>query len=95
MYAQGRDWVAQVQPRTLWDLYCGVGGFALHAAQVMHGEVTGIEISAEAIRSAQRTVAEQGFEGVKFAAGDAAEFAVECPRNPRDAGGKPAQARYW
>ena len=36
MYAQGREWVAQVQPRTLWDLYCGVGGFALHAAQVMH-----------------------------------------------------------
>ena len=52
MYAQGREWVGQVQPRTLWDLYCGVGGFALHAAQMMHGEVTGIEISAEAIRSA-------------------------------------------
>ena len=28
MYAQGREWVGQVQPRTLWDLYCGVGGFA-------------------------------------------------------------------
>ncbi|WP_424823571.1 methyltransferase domain-containing protein, partial [Rothia aeria] len=82
MYAQGREWVGQVQPRTLWDLYCGVGGFALHAAQVMHGEVTGIEISAEAIRSAQRTVAEQGLEGVKFAAGDATEFAVNAREIP-------------
>ena len=82
MYAQGREWVAQVQPHTLWDLYCGVGGFALHAAQVMNGEVTGIEISAEAIRSAQRTVAEQGLEGVKFAAGDATEFAVKARKTP-------------
>ena len=82
MYAQGREWVGQVQPRTLWDLYCGVGGFALHAAQVMHGEVTGIEISAEAIRSAQRTVTEQGLEGVKFAAGDATEFAVNARETP-------------
>jgi len=82
MYVQGREWVGQVQPRTLWDLYCGVGGFALHAAQVMHGEVTGIEISAEAIRSAQRTVAEQGLEGVKFAAGDATEVAVNARETP-------------
>ena len=82
MYVQGREWVGQVQPRTLWDLYCGVGGFALHAAQVMHGEVTGIEISAEAIRSAQRTVAEQGLKGVKFAAGDATEFAVNAREIP-------------
>ena len=95
MYAQGREWVEQVQPRTLWDLYCGVGGFALHAAQVMHGEVTGIEISAEAIRSAQRTVAEQGLKGVKFAAGGCDRVRRERPRNPRDAGGEPAQARYW
>ena len=61
----------------------------------MHGEVTGIEISAEAIRSAQRTVTEQRLEGVKFAAGDATEFAVNAHGNPRDAGDKPAPARYW
>ena len=49
MYAQGREWVREVAPRSLWDLYCGVGGFALHAASVMDGgSVTGIEISAEA-----------------------------------------------
>ena len=26
--AQGREWVREVAPRSLWDLYCGAGGFA-------------------------------------------------------------------
>ncbi|WP_326502723.1 23S rRNA (uracil(747)-C(5))-methyltransferase RlmC [Rothia nasimurium] len=78
LYRQGQEWVAKAQPGTLWDLYCGVGGFALHAAQVM-GEgstVTGIEVSAEAIESARRTVAEYGLDGITFAAGDATTFAL-------------------
>ncbi|NLA65127.1 MAG: methyltransferase domain-containing protein [Leucobacter sp.] len=32
LYAQVADWVAARSPRSLWDLYCGVGGFALHCA---------------------------------------------------------------
>lgn len=78
LYRQGQEWVAKAQPGTLWDLYCGVGGFALHAAQVM-GEgstVTGIEVSAEAIESARRTVVEYGLGGITFAAGDATTFAL-------------------
>ncbi len=78
LYRQGQEWVAKAQPGTLWDLYCGVGGFALHAAQVM-GEgstVTGIEVSAEAIESARRTVVEYGLDGITFAAGDATTFAL-------------------
>ena len=84
MYAQGREWVREVAPRSLWDLYCGVGGFALHAASVMDGgSVTGIEISAEAVASAQRTVAEYGLEGVDFSAQDAPEFAVSSGTVPQ------------
>ena len=84
MYAQGREWVREVAPRSLWDLYCGVGGFALHAASVMGGgSVTGIEISAEAVASAQRTVAEYGLEGVDFSAQDAPEFAVSSGTVPQ------------
>ena len=84
MYVQGREWVREVAPRSLWDLYCGVGGFALHAASVMDGgSVTGIEISAEAVASAQRTVAEYGLEGVSFSAQDAPEFAVASGSVPQ------------
>ena len=36
----------------VWDLYCGVGGFALHVAAPGRA-VTGVEVSAEAIASAQ------------------------------------------
>src|SRR5690606_2302888 len=32
LYAQVRAWVDEVDPRSVWDLYCGVGGFALHCA---------------------------------------------------------------
>lgn len=79
LYRQGQEWVAKAQPGTLWDLYCGVGGFALHAAQVVGEDstVTGIEVSAEAIESARRTVAEYGLDGITFAAGDATSFALE------------------
>ena len=48
----------------------------------MHGEVTGIEISGGGDSQRQRTVAEQGLEGVKFAAGDATEFAVNARETP-------------
>lgn len=35
LYAQVAAWVAAARPRSLWDLYCGVGGFALHAAAAL------------------------------------------------------------
>ncbi|SKC58115.1 23S rRNA (uracil(747)-C(5))-methyltransferase RlmC [Krasilnikoviella flava] len=54
LYAQARAWVDEVGPASLFDLYCGVGGFALHCAAPGR-TVTGIEISAEAIASATTT----------------------------------------
>lgn len=79
LYRQGQEWVRQTSPASLWDLYCGVGGFALHAAQVLpeSSEVTGIELSGEAIESARRTVAEYGLTNLEFFAGDATEFALQ------------------
>lgn len=32
LYDQVAVWVDEIAPSTLWDLYCGVGGFALHCA---------------------------------------------------------------
>ncbi|NNU26716.1 23S rRNA (uracil(747)-C(5))-methyltransferase RlmC [Isoptericola sediminis] len=57
LYRQARAWVDEIGPTSLWDLYCGVGGFALHAAAPGRA-VTGIEISAEAVASATTTAAE-------------------------------------
>lgn len=37
LYRQARDWVDELDPASVWDLYCGVGGFALHVAGVGGG----------------------------------------------------------
>lgn len=57
LYRQAREWVDEVAPARLWDLYCGVGGFALTCAAPGRS-VTGIELSAEAVASAELTRAE-------------------------------------
>lgn len=59
----------------IWDLYCGVGGFALHLAAPGRA-VTGVEVSAEAIASAQAAAAEAGL-AADFIVADAADWAGE------------------
>lgn len=76
LYARARDWVTATDPASVWDLFCGVGGFALHVADGRR-EVTGIEISAEAIASAQRSAEEAGLSRVNFRALDATDFACD------------------
>jgi len=75
LYAQAADWIDELDPATVWDLYCGVGGFALHAAGPGR-DVTGIEISEEAIEGARAAARAAGITGVRFEAGDATAFAV-------------------
>jgi len=81
LYRQGREWVDEVSPASVWDLYCGVGGFALHSAAPGR-EVTGIEISPEAVVSAGISRDEAGLEGLTFRAGDATAFALGAPEPP-------------
>jgi 23S rRNA (uracil747-C5)-methyltransferase len=77
LYAQATAWIDELDPASMWDLYCGVGGFALHAARPGR-VVTGIETSAEAIRSAKQSAREAGLEGLRFAADDATEHALRA-----------------
>ncbi|ROR36337.1 23S rRNA m(5)U-747 methyltransferase [Curtobacterium sp. JUb34] len=77
LYAQASAWIDELDPASMWDLYCGVGGFALHAARLGR-VVTGIETSAEAIRSAKQSAREAGLEGLRFAADDATEHALRA-----------------
>lgn len=76
LYATARDWVAAVAPQGMWDLFCGVGGFALHCAPHVRGTVTGIEVSPEAIESARLSATELGLNHVEFRALAAADFAL-------------------
>ena len=70
LYAQARQWIDELSPRTVWDLYCGVGGFALHVAAPGR-RVHGVEASAAAIDSARLSASEAGLPEVTFAVGDA------------------------
>ncbi|MDM7832542.1 23S rRNA (uracil(747)-C(5))-methyltransferase RlmC [Cellulomonas edaphi] len=81
MYRQAAEWVDEADPGSLWDLYCGVGGFALHCASPGR-DVTGIEVSAEAIASARTSRDELGLERVRFTAADATAFALGAARPP-------------
>ncbi len=81
LYRRARAWVVEVAPRTVWDLYCGVGGFALTLAGPGR-EVTGVEISREAVVSAEQASADAGVEGVRFEVGDATAYAAAQPAPP-------------
>ena len=83
LYRQARDWADEVRPDALLDLYCGVGGFALHCAVDADGaprRVLGVEVSPEAVRSAElsaerlRAASPHAVE-VDFRAGDATDVA--------------------
>ncbi|HKX68903.1 MAG TPA: methyltransferase domain-containing protein [Intrasporangium sp.] len=51
LYRQAREWVEDRSPGSVWDLYCGVGGFALHVAGPGR-VVVGIELAPDAVDSA-------------------------------------------
>ncbi|QCB94124.1 23S rRNA (uracil(747)-C(5))-methyltransferase RlmC [Cellulomonas shaoxiangyii] len=75
LYRQATAWADELDPRTVWDLYCGVGGFALHLARPGR-TVVGVETSAEAVASAEQSAREAGLPGTRFLAGDATGFAL-------------------
>ena len=74
LYAAGAAWVDELGPTTLWDLYCGVGGFALHVTAPGR-RVIGVEVSPEAVASAARSATEAGVDA-SFVAADAAAWAT-------------------
>lgn len=75
LYATARDWVRELNIGSMWDLFCGVGGFGLHCA-TPEMKLTGIEISAEAIACAKASAAKLGLKQVEFQALDSTGFAI-------------------
>jgi len=81
LYAQVSSWVDEIAPASVWDLYCGVGGFALHVAAPGR-RVVGVETSREAVRSARASASAAGLPQVAFRAGDATAFALGAVTAP-------------
>lgn len=75
LYATAREWISPLGIKSMWDLFCGVGGFGLHCA-TPEMALTGIEIVPAAIRCATRSARELGFTKVTFKALDSAAFAL-------------------
>ncbi|MFC7723592.1 23S rRNA (uracil(747)-C(5))-methyltransferase RlmC [Nocardioides sp. GCM10028917] len=81
LYDQARSWVGDLPDvRSAWDLYCGVGGFALHLAAPGR-EVLGVEVSADAIAAATTTASELGV-AADFVAADATAYALASDAVP-------------
>ena len=80
LYRQAAEWLDELEAVSVWDLYCGVGGFALHAA-VSGRAVVGVESSADAVASAELArdalFAEPSErQSIRFIAADATAFAL-------------------
>ena len=72
LYATARAWARESEPARVWDLFCGVGGFAL-ALAAPGRRILGVEVSAPAITGARDAAALMGLDPalVRFEAGDA------------------------
>ncbi|MFA7537075.1 MAG: 23S rRNA (uracil(1939)-C(5))-methyltransferase RlmD [Desulfuromonadales bacterium] len=72
IYELVRQWAALARDEYALDIYCGIGGIALHLAQDA-GRVIGIEVAEEAVRNARENARLNGLQNCDFHAGDAAE----------------------
>ncbi|MBD2778982.1 23S rRNA (uracil(747)-C(5))-methyltransferase RlmC [Xenorhabdus szentirmaii] len=81
LYATAGRWVRELNITSMWDLFCGAGGFGLHCAD-KQTRLTGIEISAEAIDCAKSSAKSLGMEQVEFQALDSTHFALDKSQIP-------------
>ena len=80
LYATARAWVDALPVASLWDLYCGVGGFGLHCASGR--SLLGVELAADAVASAQQSAREMGLADARFLCLDATAFARQAAAAP-------------
>jgi 23S rRNA (uracil747-C5)-methyltransferase len=76
LYGQAVEWLDRVGATDVWDLYCGVGGFALHLARAGR-RVVGIETSEAAVAGAEDAARAAGISTATFEVGDATRYAAE------------------
>jgi 23S rRNA (uracil747-C5)-methyltransferase len=81
LYKTAADWADETKPKILWDLFCGVGGFALHCASPER-DIVGIEIEPEAIECARDSAAQLEMKNIRFESLDAASFGASSGEKP-------------
>lgn len=81
LYRSASEWAGESKPKILWDLFCGVGGFALHCA-APDRQIVGIEIESEAIACARDSAAQLEMNNLRFESLDAATFSATAGEKP-------------
>jgi 23S rRNA (uracil747-C5)-methyltransferase len=81
LYKTVAKWTDELEAKTVIDLFCGVGGFALHVAN-NERNIIGIEIENEAIACAKESAKILGIETLTFKALDAVSFSTETFKAP-------------
>ena len=81
LYRTAAEWAGETKPTRLWDLFCGVGGFALHCA-TPERNIIGIEIEPEAIQCARDSAAQLEMKNIRFESLDAASFGASSGEKP-------------
>ena len=85
LYKTASDWVADLNVNSIWDLFCGVGGFGLHCIQHArrhHIQLTGIEISPDAIECATKSAEKLGYNKLNFKSLDATKYVTNEQDTP-------------
>ena len=70
LYQTASDWIHEVRPNKLLELYCGQGAFSFSAARSAH-EILGVELNPDAVKTANALADEQGLKHLHFIAADA------------------------
>ncbi|WP_040975508.1 23S rRNA (uracil(747)-C(5))-methyltransferase RlmC [Necropsobacter massiliensis] len=87
LYGSAQQWVKDLPIRSIWDLFCGAGGFGLHCAHILQRqgkevELVGIEIAPSAIFAAGLSARQLNLKNVSFQSLDAAQFALAQKQTP-------------
>lgn len=95
LYRRAAVWADRIRPSRVLDLYCGVGGFALHLS-APDRRVLGVEVSRGAVAAARQAAADLGLAGrgpgsARFEAGDATAWDAQLGGAP-DGGDRPVEA---
>jgi 23S rRNA (uracil747-C5)-methyltransferase len=81
LYKTVAKWTDELGAKTVIDLFCGVGGFALHVAS-NERNIIGVELENEAIECAKESAKLLGVKTLTFKALDAVSFSTETSKAP-------------
>lgn len=81
LYDEARALAGLTGAEELWDIYAGVGALGLYLAD-RAGSLVGVELSKDAVKTAEKNAAALGCKHCRFVAGDAARVLPALPGRP-------------